>query len=53
MAVNGTPVKTTDDVNAIKNELQVGDTMTFQIWRDGEELEITVTLVDTNDIYGK
>ena len=53
MAVNGTPVKATDDVNAIKNELQVGDTMTFQIWRDGEELEITVTLVDTNDIYGK
>ena len=25
----------------------------FRIWRDGEELEITVMLVDTIDIYGK
>ena len=52
-AVNGIPVTTTNEVNDIKNELQVGDTMTFRIWRDGEELEITVTLIDTNDIYGK
>lgn len=52
-AVNGTPVTTTDEVNVIKNELRVGDTMRLAIWRDGEELEITITLVDTNDIYGK
>ncbi len=52
-AVNGTPVRTTDDVLAIKNELRVGDTMRLSIWRNGEELEITITLVDTNDIYGK
>ena len=44
-------VQTTDDITAIKNELQVGDTMTFNIWRDGEILMITITLVDTNDIY--
>ena len=52
-AVNGIPVTTTDQVNDIKNELQVGDTMTFTLWRNGEVLEITVTLIDTNDIYGK
>ena len=51
--VNGIPVTTTDQVNDIKNELQVGDTMTFTLWRNGEVLEITVTLIDTNDIYGK
>ncbi len=53
IAVNGTPVKTTDEVNAIKNEFGVGDTMVFTIWRNGEEMEFRVMLVDTNDIYGK
>ena len=52
-AVNGTPVKTTDEVNALKSEMKVGDTMQFTIWREGEILEFTVALVDTNDIYGK
>ena len=52
-AVNGIPVTTTEQVNDIKNELRVGDTMTFTLWRKGEVLEITVTLIDTNDIYGK
>ena len=52
-AVNGIPVTTTDEVNDIKNELQVGDTMTFSIWREGRELEFNVTLIDTNDVYGK
>lgn len=50
--VNHTPVRTTDDVNEIKNGLQVGDVMSFTIWRQGELLEIDVTLMDTNDIYG-
>ncbi len=50
-AVNGTPVSTTDQVNDIKNSLQVGDSMRFSIWRDGQELEIQVTLMDTNDVY--
>lgn len=51
-AVNGESVTLPDEVNAIKNELSVGDTMTFTVWRDGETAEITVTLMDTNDIYG-
>ena len=51
-AVNGTPVTTTDEVNEIKSGFQVGDTMQFTIWRNGEVLEFTVMLVDTNDIYG-
>ncbi len=51
--VNGTPVTNSEQVNAIKNELHVGDTMHFTIWRDGETLEIDVMLMDTNDVYGK
>ena len=52
-AVNGTPVTTTDEVNDIKNQFKVGDSLHFDIWRDGEELEFDVQLLDTNDIYGK
>ena len=51
LKVNGIEVSTTSQVNDIKNELEVGDSMTFTIWREGEELEIEVTLMDTNDVY--
>lgn len=51
-AVNGTPVTTTAEISDIKNAMQVGDTLTLTIWRNGETLEIPVILVDTNDIYG-
>ena len=50
-AVNGTEVRTTEEISRIKDELQVGDTMTLSVWRDGKSLEITITLVDTNDVY--
>lgn len=50
--VNHQPVKTTEDVSAIKNELQVGDSLIFTIWREGKTLEIEVLLVDMNDLYG-
>ena len=53
MEVNGTPVTTTDEVNSIKSQLQVGDSMHFTIWRSGETLEFDVKLMDTNDVYGK
>ncbi|MBQ9249099.1 MAG: trypsin-like peptidase domain-containing protein [Oscillospiraceae bacterium] len=52
LEVNHIPVKTTAEINDLKNELQVGDTMTFTIWRDGETLEIEVELMDLIDIYG-
>ena len=51
-AVNSVPVTTTDQVNEIKSGLQVGDSMTFDIWREGERLQIQIELMDTNDIYG-
>lgn len=51
VAVNGTAVATTYDVNAVKDGLQVGDTITLTLYRDGKTFDVTVTLVDTNDIY--
>ena len=50
-AVNGQDVTTTYEVNAIKEAFSVGDTMTLTIYRDGETFDVTVTLMDTNDIY--
>ena len=50
-AVNGRAVTTTHEVNAIKETLSVGDTMTLTVYRDGETFDVTVTLMDTNDVY--
>lgn len=50
-AVNGTPVSATEEVAAIKDTLGVGDTMRLTIWRGGETIEITVALMETNDLY--
>ena len=49
--VNYQHVTTTDEVNAIKNTLEVGDLMIFTVWRDGETLEFEVMLMDTNTLY--
>ena len=51
MSVDGVDVRTTEEISRLKDALQVGDTMTMVIWRDGETMEITITLVDTNDVY--
>lgn len=51
--VNAIPVKTTNDVNRIKEGLAVGDSMHFKVWRKGEILEFDVKLMDTNDVYNK
>ena len=43
---NGTDVATIDDLNAVKAGLGVGDTISLHIYRDGEYLDISVTLVE-------
>ncbi len=50
-AVNGKPVTKTEEISAMKDELEVGDSMTLTMWREGETLDITILLVDTNDVY--
>ena len=51
-AVNGQNVTTSEEVVSIKDSHQVGDTLIFSVWRPEGSLEISVTLMDTNDIYG-
>ena len=37
--------------DATVNIAAVGDIMIFDIWRNGETMEIEVVLMDTNDVY--
>lgn len=42
--VNGTVIKTMDELNTIKNSHKIGDKLTLKINRDGKEKEVTLTL---------
>jgi serine protease Do len=46
IAINGQETLTTAAINAVKNTLQAGDTMTLTIIRDGEKMEIPVILAE-------
>ncbi len=50
VAVNGQPVYTVAEVNLIKEEMQVGDTITLTVYRDGETFDMEVVLVDRSVI---
>ncbi|MCI9177322.1 MAG: PDZ domain-containing protein [Clostridia bacterium] len=41
---DGQKIKTTDELNAIKNKKQIGDTMKLKVYRNGKEKELTLTL---------
>ena len=49
--VNGKPARTTNDILSVRDTLQVGDTITFTIWREGESFDVEVVIGDINDIY--
>jgi serine protease Do len=50
LAVNGQSVTTVTEVNAIKDQFSVGDTLTLTIYRDGETFDLDIILVDQNAI---
>ena len=43
-AIEGTQVKTIDELNEIKNKHKIGDTITLKVFRDGKYNDIKVTL---------
>ena len=47
LKVNGTEVHTVADVNAIKDEFAVGDSLTLTVYRDGDTFDLDVVLVDS------
>ncbi len=44
IGANGTPITTMDELNEIKNSMQIGDEMTLKVNRDGQEKDLTVKL---------
>lgn len=49
--INGQKVLTTDDVLTIRDQHEVGDYLTFTIYRNGETFNVEVQIYDLNDIY--
>lgn len=49
--VNGIKVLTTDDVLVIRDEHQVGDMLTFTIYRNGKTFQVDVEIYDLGNIY--
>ena len=49
-AVNGTPITTNEEVTAIKNTMQAGDSIHLTVWRDGTTLEFDVTLTEASSL---
>ncbi|MCC8079216.1 MAG: S1C family serine protease [Oscillospiraceae bacterium] len=50
-AVNGIAVASVNDINDIKADFDIGDTLTLTVWRAGELLEISLTLYGMNRTY--
>ncbi len=48
--VNGVPVASVPEVNAVKDGFAVGDTLPLTVWRDGESIAVDCVLVDSADI---
>ena len=49
IGINDEAVTTMDELNAIKNQFKAGDTVTLKINRDGEDLDVTLTLHDASE----
>ncbi len=49
---NGTPITTTDELLAVKEQLSAGDVLTLRFWREGLWLEADVTLVEQYTLEG-
>ena len=50
-AVNGIPVSTVEDVNAIKATVRRGDMLSMSVDRESELLELEIQVLDQNDLY--
>ena len=50
-AINGEPARTTNDILKVRDGLQIGDTIRFSVWRDGESFDVDVAMMEMNDVY--
>lgn len=50
LEVNGVAVTTVAEVNLMKEDLQVGDTIDLTVYREGKTFDMTIALVDKSEI---
>lgn len=50
VAANGQTITNMEDLTAVRDEIDVGGELLLTIWRDGETLELTLTLVDQYEL---
>lgn len=55
IGLNGETITTMDEINAVKNEMKAGETLTLTVHRlsTGEELDFTFALNDEHDLKGE
>ena len=51
LKANGQELHSNADLAGIKAGLKIGDTINFTVWRDGKTFDVSVKLMDANDIY--
>ena len=51
LAANGTELSVNEDLTGIIAGLGVGDEITLTVWHEGKTRDVTVKLVDVNDVY--
>lgn len=49
---NGEPITSTEEITAVKSGLEIGDSIEFTIYRDGETFTVEVMLMDRHELYG-
>jgi len=52
LTANGTPLHTNDDLLAIRDSLQAGDAIDFQVLRGEETLDISVKIMEQYQLEG-
>lgn len=49
IGINDEAVTSADELNAVKNQFKAGDTITLKIYRDGEDIDVSLVLHDANE----
>ena len=49
-AINGQPITTTQDVIDLRDTCAVGDTLVFTLWREGKTFDVSIKVVDQNEL---
>ena len=44
LAADGYPLETSKDLLGVRRQKRIGDELTMTLWRDGEILEVTLSL---------